>query len=160
YQVSQLIKRAIAPFERALYLTMGIGRLKADTIYQIIYTLLWCPLAEMKLDTKRNTCTPMHTPEQHSYTFLGRLRKPLAIEQQLPVEGPACRPKRCVKCTFTVRLVAPVHKILQVMAGIQLMLNGASGEIRIISAHTHQLLLLRHAYRWIGNTNLAPSRKK
>src|SRR5690554_2459662 len=112
HQISQLIKRAIISFKGTLHFTMCSGRFVADPIYQIVNTLLRSPFTEVVFDRKRDPCTTMHAPEQHTDTLFRSFGEAQIVQQQFPVQGPSFCPKRSSEIFSPISFVTAIHKIL------------------------------------------------
>src|SRR5438093_649808 len=90
---------------------------------------------------------PVHPPEKHSDSVFGRPGKSEIPEQKLPVNGPSLNEEWCGK-DAAMGQVTLRHVQLQVVARNQLMLHGGAGEVTVVAAQAHPLLLLSHAVDW------------
>src|SRR5687767_12139815 len=115
-QVSDLIERPITSIERTADLGRGIVALMADTIDEIIDTLLRRHLFQMEAQRENDSRAAVHVPEQHANLVLRRLRKVHVPKQKLPVKRPAFAPKWCAE-QASIWLVALSHEALQMMTG-------------------------------------------
>jgi len=55
---------------------------------KVVYALLWCPFAKVKLQQKQYTRTTMHAPKKRASSVLGNLIEVLAPENKLPSTRP------------------------------------------------------------------------
>ena len=131
----------------------------ANLIDKHFDALLRRHLPEMKLERKLDPSASVHTPEQHADAVLGRARKAQIPEQHFPVDRPSFNPERRPK-RAPVRLVARLHVVLQVMARDEFVLDGCAREMNVVATHRHQLRVLAHRTRRVGDDDERPTEEE
>ena len=101
----------------------------------------------------------MHPPEKRADAVFRRLVKALVPQQKLPVQRPALHPERRVE-NLAVRAVTGGHIPLQVMARDQLVMRHGMREMRVVAAHAHHFLLVRHGRGRVGNEDRLAAEKE
>src|SRR5262249_33528735 len=104
----------------------------------------------MEAEREYDTRAAVAAPEEESDAVFGSLRELHIPEQQLPIKRPALGPEGRAEQP-AIWLVARGHKALQVMARNQFVMHGRAREVRVVAAHAHHLLLVRHRDGGIGN---------
>ena len=94
----------------------------------------------------------MRAPEEHPHPVLRRAREAGIPEQHLPVERPALAPERGAE-RLPMRVVSRRHEPLQMVPGDQLMVHRRHAEVRIVPAHAHQLVVVRHRIGRVRDLN-------
>ncbi len=150
HHVRHLVERPVIARKRTPHLGEGVVAFVADLIDEQIDALFGRPVAEVKIQRKYDACRPVRTPEQRPDLVLGRLGKTTVPQQKFPIQCPALGVERRSEIA-AVRPVTLAHKPLQVMAGNEFVMGHGACKMRVIAAHRHQLLLVRHAIGRVTN---------
>src|SRR6266545_5350103 len=113
----------------------------------------------MEAEREDDARAAVAAPEEESDAVFGSLRELHIPEQQLPIKRPALAPEGRAEQP-AIWLVARSHKALQVMAWNQFVMHGRAREMRVVAAHAHHLLLVRHSVGGIGNLDHFPAQEE
>src|SRR5215471_16073922 len=106
----------------------------------------------METERKDDARAAVHPPEERTDLVLRLALKLEVPEQQLPIKRVPLSPEwRAEK--RAIRPIARGHEALEMMAGNQFMKDGGARKRRIVAAHAHHLLFMRHGVGRVRHEN-------
>ena len=157
--VGDLVQRAVVAGEAAAHFGAGVLALVAHAIHQQVHGLVGRHLAQVETQREQDAGGAVAAPEQHANPVLGRGREAALVQAELPVQRPALAPERRVE-QLTLRLVAGVVEVLQVVAGDQFVVHHGAGEMAVVAAQRHQLLVVRHGVGGVGHPHVLAAQEE